>query len=126
MSVLEDLKNLLEVDIEETIFDAQLLLYANSGIAYLRNNGIPVERIGTTSDVFAFQKELTENTTSDTVWHNLRDDDYDIILAWLHLYCLQRFDRTLMTSAYKTTQNWIDSEMTNLIYQLKVRYDYEK
>ena len=126
MSVLDDLKNLLEVDVEETIFDAQLLLYANSGIAYLRNNGIPVERIGTTSDVFAFQKELTENITSDTVWHNLRDDDYEIVLAWLHLYCLQRFDRTLMTSAYKTTLNWIDSEMTNLIYQLKVRYDYEK
>ena len=126
MSVLDDLKNLLEVDVEETIFDAQLLLYANSGIAYLKNNGIPVERIGTTSDVFAFQKELTENKTSDAVWHNLRDDDYEIVLAWLHLYCLQRFDRTLMTSAYKTTLNWIDSEMTNLIYQLKVRYDYEK
>lgn len=126
MSVLDDLKNLLEVDVEETIFDAQLLLYANSGIAYLKNNGIPVERIGTTSDVFAFQKELTENKTSDTVWHNLRDDDYEIVLAWLHLYCLQRFDRTLMASAYKTTLNWIDNEMTNLIYQLKVRYDYEK
>ena len=126
MSVLDDLKNLLEVDVEETIFDAQLLLYANSGIAYLKNNGIPVERIGTTSDVFAFQKELTENKTSNAVWHNLRDDDYEIVLAWLHLYCLQRFDRTLMTSAYKTTLNWIDSEMTNLIYQLKVRYDYEK
>lgn len=126
MSVLDDLKNLLEVDVEETIFDAQLLLYANSGIAYLRNNGIPIERIGTTSDVFAFQKELTENKTSNAVWHNLRDDDYEIVLAWLHLYCLQRFDRTLMTSAYKTTLNWIDSEMTNLIYQLKVRYDYEK
>ena len=111
MSVLDDLKNLLEVDVEETIFDAQLLLYANSGIAYLRNNGIPVERIG---------------TTDDAAWNELRDDDYEIVLAWLHLYCLQRFDRTLMTSAYKTTQNWIDSEMTNLIYQLKVRYDYEK
>lgn len=123
MSVLDDLKNLLEVDVEETIFDAQLLLYANSGIAYLRNNGIPVERIGTTSDVFAFQKELTENKTSDAIWHNLRDDDYEIVLAWLHLYCLQRFDRTLMTNAYKATVNWIDSEMTNLIYQLKVRYD---
>jgi len=126
MSVLDDLKNLLEVDVEETIFDAQLLLYANSGIAYLKNNGIPVERIGTTSDVFAFQKELTENKTSNAVWYDLRDDDYEIVLAWLHLYCLQRFDRTLMTSAYKTTLNWIDSEMTNLIYQLKVRYDYEK
>ena len=123
MSVLDDLKNLLEVDVEETIFDAQLLLYANSGIAYLKNNGIPVERIGTTSDVFAFQKELTENKTSDAIWHNLRDDDYEIVLAWLHLYCLQRFDRTLMTNAYKATVNWIDSEMTNLIYQLKVRYD---
>ena len=126
MSVLDDLKNLLEVDVEETIFDAQLLLYANSGIAYLKNNGIPVERIGTTNDVFAFQRELTENKTSNAIWHNLRDDDYEIVLAWLHLYCLQRFDRTLMTSAYKTTQNWIDSEMTNLIYQLKVRYDYEE
>lgn len=126
MSVLDDLKNLLEVDVEETIFDAQLLLYANSGIAYLKNNGVPIERIGTTSDVFAFQKELTENKTSNAIWHNLRDDDYEIVLAWLHLYCLQRFDRTLMTSAYKTTLNWIDSEMTNLIYQLKVRYDYEK
>ena len=126
MSVLDDLKNLLEVDVEETIFDAQLLLYANSGIAYLRNNGIPVERIGTTSDVFAFQKELPENKTSNAIWQELRDDDYEIVLAWLHLYCLQRFDRTLMTSAYKTTLNWIDSEMTNLIYQLKVRYDYEK
>lgn len=126
MSVLDDLKNLLEVDVEETIFDAQLLLYANSGIAYLKNNGVPIERIGTTSDVFAFQKELTENKTSNAIWHNLRDDDYEIVLAWLHLYCLQRFDRTLMASAYKTTLNWIDSEMTNLIYQLKVRYDYEK
>lgn len=108
MSVLDDLKNLLEVDVEETIFDAQLLLYANSGIAYLKNNAIPVARI--------------ESNTLSKEWE-LRDDDYEIVLAWLHLYCLQRFDRTLMTSAYKTTVNWIDSEMTNLIYQLKARYD---
>lgn len=108
MSVLDDLKNLLEVDVEETIFDAQLLLYANSGIAYLKNNAIPVARI--------------ESNTLSKEWE-LRDDDYEIVLAWLHLYCLQRFDRTLMTSAYKATANWIDSEMTNLIYQLKVRYD---
>ena len=108
MSVLDDLKNLLEVDVEETIFDAQLLLYTNSGIAYLKNNAIPVARI--------------ESNTLSKEWE-LRDDDYEIVLAWLHLYCLQRFDRTLMTSAYKTTVNWIDSEMTNLIYQLKARYD---
>lgn len=108
MSVLDDLKNLLEVDVEETIFDAQLLLYANSGIAYLKNNAIPVKRI--------------EANTLSKEWE-LRDDDYDIVLAWLHLYCLQRFDRTLMTNAYKTTVNWIDDEMKNLIYQLKVRYD---
>lgn len=108
MSVLDDLKNLLEVDVEETIFDAQLLLYANSGIAYLKNNAIPVTRI--------------ESNTLSKEWE-LRDDDYEIVLAWLHLYCLQRFDRTLMTSAYKTTVNWIDDEMKNLINQLKVRYD---
>lgn len=108
MSVLDDLKNLLEVDVEETIFDAQLLLYANSGIAYLMNNAIPVTRI--------------EANTLSKEWE-LRDGDYDIVLAWLHLYCLQRFDRTLMTNAYKTTVNWIDDEMKNLINQLKVRYD---
>lgn len=108
MSVLDDLKNLLEVDVEETIFDAQLLLYANAGIAYLMNNSVPINRI--------------DATTRYDAWE-LRDNDYDIVLSWLHLYCLQRFDRTLMTSAYKTTANWIDSEMTNLIYQLKARYD---
>lgn len=109
MSVLDDLKNLLEVDVEETIFDAQLLLYANSGLAYLANNGVPVNRIDVLGD------------SSD--WTLKEAHDYDIILSWLHLYCLQRFDRTLMTSAYKATVNWIDSEMTNLITQLKVRYD---
>ena len=35
MTILNEIKNLIEVDIEETIFDNQLLFYANSGISYL-------------------------------------------------------------------------------------------
>ena len=109
MVVLQELKTLLEVDVEETIFDSQLLMYANAGIGYLVNNGIPVSRI--------------EETTTNVAFNFTDDSDYDVFLAWLHLYCLQRFDRTLMTQGSQTTLNWIDSEMTNLIYQLKVKYD---
>lgn len=109
MVVLKELKTLLEVDVEETIFDSQLLLYANAGIGYLVNNGVPVSRIDekTEKEEFVFTDE----------------SDYDVFLSWLHLYCLQRFDRTLMTQGSQTTLNWIDGEMTNLIYQLKVKYD---
>lgn len=108
MAILDDLKELLEIDLEEKIYDRQLLLYANGGIAYLKNNAIPVTRIDETTDK----------------WDSLKDDDSDIVIQWLHLYCLQRYDRTLMSSS-GTTQEWIDSEMSNLIMQLKVRYDRE-
>jgi hypothetical protein len=37
-TVLEDLKQLLEVDLDEEIYDNQLLLYANGGLKYLMNN----------------------------------------------------------------------------------------
>lgn len=36
MAILDDLKELLEIDLEEQIYDKQLLLYANGGIAYLK------------------------------------------------------------------------------------------
>ena len=109
MKILGELKTLLEVDIEETIFDSQLLLYVNSGIGYLTNNGIPVSRID-------------ENATKESFVF-MAESDYAVLISWLHLYCLQRFDRTLMTQGSQTTLNWIDSEMTNLLYQLKVKYD---
>lgn len=109
MKILGELKTLLEVDIEETIFDSQLLLYVNSGIGYLANNGIPVSRID-------------ENATKESFVF-MAESDYAVLISWLHLYCLQRFDRTLMTQGNQTTLNWIDSEMTNLLYQLKVKYD---
>lgn len=107
MPVLKDLKEMVEVDVEETIFDKQLLLHANSGIAYLKNNLIPVSRI----------TELTEQTE----W-SLREDDYDVVLNWLHFYVLQRFDRQIGA----TTLNWINQEMTDLFYHLKAGYAYEE
>ncbi|MBL1223730.1 phage head-tail connector protein [Enterococcus sp. BWR-S5] len=109
MKILEEIKNLIEVDVEETIYDSQLLLYANSGIQYLINNNVPIGKI--------------EENSESTEWNEIDEDDYLIILDWLHLRILQRFDRTLMTGNQTTTATWIDSEMTNLIYQLKCKYD---
>lgn len=111
--ILSSIKTILEVDLEETIFDDQLLLYLNSGLSYLINNKIPVSTIDAT-------------TTSDAfVALGLKSNDVLITLSWLHLYTLQRFDRTLMQSNENTTANWIDIEMDNLLYQLKTFYDNE-
>jgi hypothetical protein len=109
--VLDDIKTLLEVDAAETIYDAQLLSYANSGLAYLANNGVPVSQIEAVSD--------------SAVFAGLQGDDYKIVIAWLELYCIQRFDRQIQTSRFTATQQWMDGEMQNLIYQLKARYDDE-
>lgn len=110
MPILSDLKTLLEVDIDETIFDDQLLLYANAGLRYLANNKVPV------SDI---DKDTIFSDFSD-----LREGDSNIVMSWLHLYTLQRFDRTLMQGS-GTTSNWIDGEMLDLLTHLKVLYDNE-
>lgn len=107
MTILNKIKDMVEADIEETIFDNQLLLYINSGISYLRRNGIPVSKIT--------NKSTLEN------WKDIEEDDKYTILDWLHLRCIQRFDKSLKTGS-KTTNDWIDSELTNLIYQLKAIY----
>ncbi len=109
MKILEAIKNLVEIDVDEEIYDTQLLLYANSGIQYLINNRVPITKIG--------------KTTESEAWNDIDADDYLIILDWLHLRILQRFDRTLMAGNQTTTATWIDSEMTNLIYHLKCKYD---
>lgn len=44
------------------------------------------------------------------------------MLDWLHLRCVQRFDKSLMTGS-AATMEWIDGEMTNLLYQLKAIYE---
>ena len=114
MSILNDVKVLVEVDIEEEIFDPQLLRYINMGIQYLINNAVPIK-------IITFDTESSEFT-------ELRDGDYQIVLSWLHLFCLQRFDRTLLQSSGSSsaTSNWIENEMKNLIYMLKVVYDVEE
>ena len=107
-TILAMVKTMLELDISEDIFDDQLLLYLNAGIQYLINNKIPVTSIG-------------ETTTPDA-FTGLKTGDSQIVIQWLHLYCLQRFDRTLMEGS-GTTLNWLDGELQDLIYQLKVIYD---
>ncbi|EAD6937654.1 hypothetical protein AAV12_04140 [Listeria monocytogenes] len=118
MTILQEIKTLLEIDdispenIEENIFDKQLISYINSGIRYLMNNSVPVALIDDSSD------------SSD--WVNATDH-YEIIRDYLHLHVLQRFDRTLViggaNNTSNTTMNWIESEKTNLLYQLKCFFD---
>lgn len=110
-TILETTKELLEVDVEEEIFDNQLLLYVNAGMRYLVNNKIPVGVVKT-------------DTTFDD-FKNLKAGDEHIVISWLHLYAMQRFDRTLMTtnSIATATKSWIDTEMQDLITQLKAIYD---
>jgi hypothetical protein len=109
-TIIDEIKTLLEIDLTEPIFDYQLLLYINNGISYLKNNKIPLTKI--------------DATTPTDVWITLglREGDEKIVFDWLHLYIMQRFDRTLTSM---TTANWIASELENLIYQLKVIYDNE-
>lgn len=107
MTILETIKEMVEVDVEEDIFDGQLLRYINSGISYLQRNGIPVSKVATDTEL--------------ETWANIKEEDQDSILDWLHLRCVQRFDKSLMTGS-KTTMEWIDSELTNILYQLKAVY----
>lgn len=112
-TILEDIKTLVEVDAEEDIYDTQLLLIINGGIAYLRNNGVPLSRI---------DKNATIND-----WPKLSEDDYPVVIDWLNYRVLQNFDRTLMLSySANTTNNFIDYHMTDLLYQLKVRYEFDE
>lgn len=108
--ILNDIKALVEVDTEDTIYDDQLVLIINSGISYLINNGIPIDEI--------------DKKTQSEEWSKLAKHDYSTVLNWLNYHVLQNFDRTLMLSySANTTNNFIDYHMTDLLYQLKVRYD---
>ena len=107
MTILKTIKEMVEVDVEEDIFDVQLLQYINSGISYLQRNAIPVIRIDAKTELGG--------------WTDIREEDREIVLDWLHLRCVQRFDKSLMNGG-ATTMEWIDSELTNLLYQLKAIY----
>ncbi|MCL2536954.1 MAG: hypothetical protein FWE51_01545 [Coriobacteriia bacterium] len=110
ITILGAVKDLVEVDVAEDIFDSQLLAIINTGMVFLKNQAIPVGAINADTGLDDFNM--------------LKDDDIHIVIAWLHLYCLQRFDRTLSAGqGQSATVSWIDREMTNFIMHLKVRYD---
>jgi len=109
MTILAELKEVVEVDLKETIYDAQLLHYINMGLRYLANNAIPVVQIKADADWDVFT--------------DLKDGDDQIVLDWLHLYTLQRFDKSLLSVPARGTQVWIDTEKDNLLFQLKAIYD---
>lgn len=104
-TVLSQIKTMLELEITDPIYDDQLLMYTNSGLQYLINNKIPVILIDGTTEISAFT--------------NLNPGDENLVLNWLHLYILQRFDRNLGAG----TSDWLNSEQLDILYQLKTSYD---
>ena len=112
MTILERLKELIEIDVAEEIFDVQLLQYVNMGLRYLANNAIPV---GVATELTAFED-----------FDKLREGDWNIVLAWLHLYVIDRFDSISANSNSRGStawQTWLSEDMADKLYQLKTFYD---
>jgi hypothetical protein len=108
MTVLADIKVILEVDDTDT-FDSQLLLYINSGLAYLMQNGIPVS--------------TADQTTDASAWSGLKAEDYGIVRDWLAFNVKMRFDQTAQFGNLSMSQAFFDTYMSDLLYGLKCRYD---
>jgi hypothetical protein len=114
LTILADIKTLLEVDVDETIYDDALLGHINTGMVFLQTNAIPV-------GVVSGEVEGSE-LEGDGL---LKSGDYETIKEYLYFHCLARFDGSVMaanrfTSAYS---NWIENQLTVLLYSLKARYD---
>lgn len=113
-TVLEDIKVLVELDAEETIYDNTMLGHINTGMAFLKSNAIPVDAV------------VPSTVGADLEGSGkLRIGDYALLKDWLYFHCLQRFDATTMsTNRFTSTyNNWIESQMTTLLHNLKARYD---
>ena len=110
MTILNDVKELVEIDIDEGIYDRKLILHINSGVAELVNNAIPISKI----DV----------QTLDVDWKLIESNDYQIICDWLYFYVIGRLERPRITG--RATSDFIEKQMTNLLYQLKAKYDKPK
>ncbi len=106
-TILEQIKTKIEVDIEETIFDSQLLLSINSSIASLIKNGIPISFI-------------EENSNVD-IWQDLRESDINLVIDFIYRDIIPEFDRDLLSSP--TTINYLNEKNTDILYYLKSVYD---
>lgn len=104
VTVLEDIKNLLELD-DTTEYDTQLMRIANSGVAKLINMGVPLTL-------------LKDDTTAES-WTELSDVDAQEVRDWLSWYALLRFDRRIERAAYLNTSEIMDE----IAAGLKIRYD---
>lgn len=106
-TILEQIKTKIEVDIEETIFDSQLLLSINSSIGYLIQNGIPLTYI-------------IENSGSE-IWTELKESDINLVIDWIYRDIIPEFDRDILNSS--TTVEFLDRKNTDILYHLKSVYD---
>lgn len=102
--LINKIKEMIEIEPDEKIYDSQITLLINAGLGYLSNNNIPVPKLD------------EEEAESRAKYKN--DNDYDLVVFWLHFYVLLSFDRMIN----QTTINFIQNQMTDTLIQLKVLY----
>lgn len=102
-NIFQTIKDLVELDLSEDIFDNQLLNYINQNIQYMINNGIPIT--------------LIDMDTNFSDWSQLRAGDENIICKYLSYTCLVQLDNSFLS------KNTIDKILEDTLYQLKVIYD---
>lgn len=110
MKVLEAVKTLVEVEINEDIFDSELLLYINMGIAFLINNAIPIFKVN--------ENSLLEE------WIDIKESDRDLVIQYLYLDTLAQFDRDLAGS--KATTDYLEAKKLEILVQLKCSYEVKR
>lgn len=107
MTILDEIKEKIEIEKSETIYDNQIILELNTGISSLIKNNIPVSFI-----------EKNDDTSK---WENIKENDKPIIVDWLRFNMLPKFDKDLLASP--VTLEYINDTKIDILYQLKATYD---
>jgi hypothetical protein len=107
MSVLSDVKTLVEMD-TDTTYDTELLMHINSGMQYLANCGVPVGG-------------AVDASTEWDSYTDLAQGDSRVVLDWLHHYVLSNIDPGVMSN--NNTKDWIEQRSTTSLWHLKAIYD---
>ncbi len=109
--IFNDVKTMLELDIEDTIYDDQLLIKINSAISYLIKNKVPLASIEQNSDI--------------SLWLNqgLTAGDYAAVINWIENRLSLIFDKSILQPSSVAS---INAYLDDILYQLKGTYDVEQ
>lgn len=109
-TILQDLKTLLEIDLDEDVEDAELILNANDYIADLINNEVPLTIIDATT------------TSEDWEASGLDAIDYYTVLKYLNMSAVRDISPAFVTGQNASINNNIEKSLQRKLFQLKINY----